>query len=158
LNLSSKEIQISNPIVSDYYDCIFKDNQIIVYGTNGIINISNDNGATWKTNKIFNRGKIVFMSYEEEDIYAINENGEILKSENKGNYFKSFSKYDVAPDKRIWTIKKFDDKYYFRTINSISIFDNEFNLIKKELLPKLNEPMYAFTDSLLTRYINVLVN
>lgn len=98
------------------------------------------------------------MSYEEDGIYAINENGEIIKSENKGNYFKSFSKYDVAPDKRIWTIKKFENKYYFRTINSISILDNELNLIKKEHLPKLNESLYAFTDSLLTIFNNVLVN
>ena len=154
---TSKEVQISNPIIADYYDCIYKDNQIIVYGTNGIINISNDDGKTWATQKIFDRGKIVFMSYENDGIYAVNENGEIIKSENNGRFFKPYSNFTVTPDKRIWSMKKFEDKFLIRTINSISLLDKNFSLIKKETLPTLNESMYAYTDSLLTQFVNNFV-
>lgn len=154
---NSKEVQISNPIISDYYDIIYNENQIIAYGTNGIINVSNDNGDSWEIQKIFNRGKIVFMSYEDDSIIAINEEGEIIKCSKNFKNIKIISNLDITPEKRIWTIKKFDENYLVRTINSVSLLDKEFNIIKKELLPSLNEKIYNFTDSLLTRFINNIV-
>jgi hypothetical protein len=150
----SKEIQISSPIVSDYYDCIYKENQIIVYGSNGVINISNDDGKTWDTKKIFERGKIIFMSHEADGIYAVNENGVILKSTNYARYFLSFSKLEIELEDRIWSIIKNNDKIIFRTLSKLFLFDNMYNLIKVEPIPNLNLWMYENIDSTMSKFTN----
>ncbi len=157
LNLSSKEIQISNPIVSDYYDCIYKDNQIIVYGTNGIINISNDDGKSWTTQKIFDRGKIVFMSYEDDGIYAINENCDIVKSNNLGRYFVKYKKLNENLISKIWTVKKINDFFIVRTNNKLLKYDLEFNYLTTTNIPDLIEKFYINIDSTLTNYTNNII-
>jgi len=136
--LFSKEIQISNPIITDYYGCVYKVNLIIVYGNYGVINVSQDDGKTWKTQKIFDKGKIIKVFFVDNEIIAFNENGEIAKSTNNGRYFLLHSNLVFEENRRLLEVINVDDNYIVRSHEFVLLVNKNFEILKRAELPKLS--------------------
>ncbi len=158
--LVSKEIQISNPIVTDYYSCVHSGDLIIVYGNFGVINVSKDNGKTWKTQKIFEKGRIIDILFENNGIIVFNENGEIAKSDNNARFFLQHSKLVFEERRVLLQCIKFNDDFIVRSHDFILVLNNNLEIKKRIDLPELNFYNYSVynRNSIVNFQDNLLVS
>ncbi len=119
------------PLSISYNGAVAKDSTIIFYGDYGTCKISKDNGETWEFKKIFEKGIIAKIFWEDNNITAFTRDGNIKKSTNNGNTWLEFPKITLKEDDD-WLefFIRIENNYLCRSLNNLYLIGKDLKLEK----------------------------
>ena len=147
--LGKIEIEISMPLNVHFNGIVIRGDTIIAYGSVGTFIISVDKGVNWTQNKIPSSSNIIKMFWEENQLTAFNENGEILTSKSYND------KWEMAIDLKdsILTVIKMPTGYFIRCRNllntlSFSLSQKNSYHLTSEYFPKTDDYLFKYQNSI----------
>ena len=140
------------PLVISFRGVEAKQDTIIAFGDYGSLLISNDNAANWKQVKVFNRGTILSIDWNDIKMVAFNDAGDIAVSIDKGITWNTVTNIQDS----ILAVIKYPDGYFIRARNKLFAISNNF-ISNKEfyLYSKDLQGIDMYTKK---NYINSLIN
>jgi|GEM_PF-2128243 len=135
------------PISIDFNGLEIKNDTIIVWGNFGSCLVSVDGGNNWEQRRLFNKGKIMKVFFENQKIIAINEFSEIAVTYDLG---VTYNNYNFGTD-TILAILKYEAGYLIRTTHSLLTLTSDFqkkNFYNLESKPLLSSRPLGYPNSM----------
>ena len=121
------------PLIVDYNNIEVSGETIIVYGGDGMIQYSFDDGYNWKRKQIYPSEILTRILIKNDDIYAFSISGKVALSKDKGETWNTIYKFKDP----IYSLKEAGENYMVRSNSKIIICDSNFNyLYEKPILSR----------------------
>ncbi|OGU12405.1 MAG: hypothetical protein A2X61_04595 [Ignavibacteria bacterium GWB2_35_12] len=115
------------PIVINFRGVEAKNDTIIAFGDFGSMLISYDFGQNWKQVRVFDKGIILKLYWDDTTMVALNDAGDVASSYNKGLNWEFVTNLGDS----VLAIIKYPDGYFLRSRNKLFTITDDFKL-KKE--------------------------
>ncbi len=123
------------PININYSGIEVKQDTIIAYGDYGSLIISYDGGAKWRQLRIFEKGKIQMVFWNDDGVTAFSDEGEIAISKDKaGTWTRAASLHDS-----VLAVIRYPDGYFIRSDKKLITLSDSF--VKKKETPMISKPL-----------------
>ena len=115
------------PLVIDFRGVEAKQDTIIAFGDYGSMLISYDNAVNWNQVRVFERGTILNLDWNDGNMVAFNDAGDVAVSNDKGNKWSLISNIGDS----ILTVINYPEGYFIRARNNLLNIDKNFTKNKE---------------------------
>ncbi|TAL68326.1 MAG: hypothetical protein EPN82_10890, partial [Bacteroidetes bacterium] len=115
------------PLIINFRGVEAKNDTIIAFGDYGSMLISYDFANTWKQVKVFDRGIIIKIYWDDTIMTAFNDAGDVARSNDKGLNWHLVTNLNDS----ILAVIKYPEGYFIRSDSNLKILSDDFTISKE---------------------------
>ncbi|TAL69680.1 MAG: hypothetical protein EPN82_03430, partial [Bacteroidetes bacterium] len=135
------------PLIINFRSIETKGDTIAALGDFGSMLISFDDAISWNQIRVFDKGKMVKLFFEDTEIVAFNDIGQVSTSNNNGKNWELMADLNDS----VFAVIEYPEGYFFRSDSNLKIISKDFKIVKEFSLyskPLGNAYKYEYRKSL----------